>query len=146
LDAATETTILERLKTEFAERSLICSLHRARLASAFDRVLVMEHGHLVAQGSYAELQKPGSLLEPLMAAAYAGRQRHRFRISGLAGWAAGLVSGIRTQTGRGAQKPMAARLRKAAMPPKWSATSPAAVVLSVAPPPIASPTTPRKVV
>src|SRR5216684_1654685 len=50
LDGATEAAIIERLKTEFAERSLVWSLHRARLASAFDQVLVMEQGRLVDQG------------------------------------------------------------------------------------------------
>src|SRR6516162_852425 len=68
LDGTTETALLERLKAEFAERSLVWSLHRPRLASAFDRVLVMEHGRLVDQGSPAELEKPGSPLAPLMAA------------------------------------------------------------------------------
>jgi energy-coupling factor transporter ATP-binding protein EcfA2 len=68
LDGATETALLDRLKTEFAERSLVWSLHRPRLASAFDRVLVMEHGRLVDQGPPAELEKPGSPLAPLLAA------------------------------------------------------------------------------
>jgi putative ABC transport system ATP-binding protein len=68
LDGRTESTILERLKEEFAERSLVWSLHRPRLASAFDRVLIMENGRLVADGPYTELEKPGSSLAPLMAA------------------------------------------------------------------------------
>ena len=68
LDGATETALLERLKAEFAERSLVWSLHRPRLATAFDRVLVMEHGRLVDQGPPAELEKPGSPLAPLIAA------------------------------------------------------------------------------
>jgi putative ABC transport system ATP-binding protein len=68
LDGVTETALLERLKAEFAGRSLIWSLHRPRLASAFDRVLVMEHGRLIDQGPPAELEKPGSPLAPLMAA------------------------------------------------------------------------------
>jgi energy-coupling factor transporter ATP-binding protein EcfA2 len=68
LDGATETALLDRLKAEFAERSLVWSLHRPRLASAFDRVLVMEHGRLVDQGPPAELEKPGSPLAPLLAA------------------------------------------------------------------------------
>jgi putative ABC transport system ATP-binding protein len=68
LDGATEIALLERLKAEFAERSLVWSLHRPRLASAFDRVLVMEHGRLVDQGPPAELEKPGSPLAPLLAA------------------------------------------------------------------------------
>jgi ABC-type multidrug transport system fused ATPase/permease subunit len=68
LDGATETALLERLRLEFADRSLVWSLHRPRLASAFDRVLVMEHGRLVDQGPPAELEKPGSPLAPLLAA------------------------------------------------------------------------------
>ena len=68
LDGATEAAILERLKTEFAERSLVWSLHRPRLASDFDQVLVMERGRVVDQGPYAQLEKPGSRLAPLMAA------------------------------------------------------------------------------
>jgi ABC-type multidrug transport system fused ATPase/permease subunit len=68
LDGATETALLERLKAEFAERSLVWSLHRPRLASAFDRVLVMEHGRLAGQGPPAELEKPGNSLAPLLAA------------------------------------------------------------------------------
>jgi putative ABC transport system ATP-binding protein len=68
LDFATETTILERLKAEFADRSLLWSLQRARLASAFDKVLVMEQGRLVDQGRYDELERSKSSLAPLMAA------------------------------------------------------------------------------
>ena len=68
LDGASETAILEALKAEFAEHSLVWSLHRPRLASAFDQVLVMEQGRVVDQGPYAELEKPGSSLAPLMAA------------------------------------------------------------------------------
>jgi putative ABC transport system ATP-binding protein len=68
LDGVTETTLLERLKSEFAGRSLVWSLHHPRLAAAFDRVLVMEHGRLVDQGPPAELEKSGSPLAPLMAA------------------------------------------------------------------------------
>ena len=68
LDGATESGILERLKAEFAERSVVWSLHRSRLASSFDRVLVMEHGRVVGQGLYRDLEKSGSPLAPLMAA------------------------------------------------------------------------------
>jgi putative ABC transport system ATP-binding protein len=67
-DAETETAILARLKQELAGRSLVCSLTRMRVVSAFDRVLIMEQGRLVDQGPLTELQKPGSALAPLMAA------------------------------------------------------------------------------
>jgi putative ABC transport system ATP-binding protein len=68
LDGPTEATIIDRLKRELEGRSLVCSLHRPRLASAFDRILVMDQGRLVQQGGFDELQKPDSPLAPLMAA------------------------------------------------------------------------------
>jgi putative ABC transport system ATP-binding protein len=67
-DGMTEIALLDRLKAEFAGRSLVWSLHRPRLAAVFDRVLVMEHGRLIDQGAPAELEKPGSPLAPLIAA------------------------------------------------------------------------------
>ncbi len=68
LDGVTETAIIERLKRELDGRSLVCSLHRPRLASAFDQILVMDQGRLVQQGRFEELQRSGSALAPLMAA------------------------------------------------------------------------------
>src|SRR5215831_6024313 len=67
-DGTTEIALLDRLKAEFAGRSLVWSLHRPRLAAVFDRVLVMQHGRLIDQGAPAELEKPGSPLAPLIAA------------------------------------------------------------------------------
>lgn len=67
-DSETETAILARLQQELSGRSLVCSLPRTRLVSAFDRVLIMEQRRLLDQGPLAELQKPGSALAPLMAA------------------------------------------------------------------------------
>jgi putative ABC transport system ATP-binding protein len=68
LDSETEAAILGRLQQELAGRSLVCSLHRAPLVSAFDRVLIVDQGRLVDQVPLADLQKPGSALSPLMAA------------------------------------------------------------------------------
>ena len=68
LDGVTETAIIDRLKRELDGRSLVCSLHRPRLASAFDQILVMDQGRLVQQGRFEDLRKSGSPLEPLMAA------------------------------------------------------------------------------
>jgi ABC-type multidrug transport system fused ATPase/permease subunit len=68
LDGATEAAIIERVKRELEGRSLVCSLHRPRLASSFDRILVMDQGRLVQQGRLDELQKTSNVLEPLMAA------------------------------------------------------------------------------
>ena len=68
LDGSTETAIIDQVKRELNGRSLVCSLHRPRLASAFDRILVMDSGRIVQQGRFDELQQAGSPLEPLMAA------------------------------------------------------------------------------
>ena len=68
IDSETEATILQRLKHELSGRSLFCNLDRTRFASAFDRILIIEQGRVVDQGGFAELQKPGSALAPLMAA------------------------------------------------------------------------------
>ena len=68
LDGSTETAIIDQVKRELTGRSLVCSLQRPRLASAFDRILVMDGGRIIQQGRFDELQQAGSPLEPLMAA------------------------------------------------------------------------------
>ena len=65
LDREMEAAIFQRLKDEFVGRSLFVSLHRTRLASHFDRILIMEQSCLVEQGDFAKLQKPGSAPAPL---------------------------------------------------------------------------------
>jgi putative ABC transport system ATP-binding protein len=68
LDGAGEAAILDRIKEELAGVSLFCSLPRARLAAAFDRVLVMDQGRIVEDGTYRELHQPDGPLAPLLAA------------------------------------------------------------------------------
>lgn len=68
LDGATEAAILDRLKEECAGVGLFCSLPRARAAAAFERVLVMDQGRIVKDGTYSELEQPDSPLAPLLAA------------------------------------------------------------------------------
>lgn len=43
----TEAAIFQRLKQEFVGRSPFVSLHRTRLVSGFDQILIMEQGPLV---------------------------------------------------------------------------------------------------
>jgi putative ABC transport system ATP-binding protein len=68
LDGASETAIIERIKEKYAGIGLFCSLSRARLAAAFDRVLVMDQGRIVEDGTYRELHQPDGPLAPLLAA------------------------------------------------------------------------------
>jgi ABC-type multidrug transport system fused ATPase/permease subunit len=68
LDGASEAAILDRIKQELAGVGLFCSLPRARLAAMFDRVLVMDQGRIVEDGTYRELHQPDGPLAPLLAA------------------------------------------------------------------------------
>ena len=47
---------------------MIWTLQRPDSAERFDRVLVMHEGRIVEQGSFADLNKPGSALSDIMAA------------------------------------------------------------------------------
>lgn len=68
LDAASQSAILRNLVAEFSGRSLIWAVHRASMARAFDRVVVMRSGRVVEQGSFEELDREGTLLRELVAA------------------------------------------------------------------------------
>ena len=69
LDPAEQVAILDNLLAEFAERTLIWALSRSDWARKFDHVLVMRKGRVVEQGRYAELDRDGSALQQLVAAA-----------------------------------------------------------------------------
>ena len=55
LDEAARDRIMQALLDEFVGRSLIWVLQRASLAEQFDRVLVMEGGRIVEQGTFTDL-------------------------------------------------------------------------------------------
>ncbi len=66
LDSASQAKLLEGLISEFEGRGLIWALHRAGLASSFDRVLVMRGGKIVVQGRFEELDRDGSVFRELL--------------------------------------------------------------------------------
>lgn len=68
LDDSTQTKILTNLLTEFRGRTLIWLVHRASLGEQFDRILVMENGRVVEQGSHDELGQPGTVFHQLATA------------------------------------------------------------------------------
>jgi ABC-type multidrug transport system fused ATPase/permease subunit len=45
----------------------VWALGRADLAREFDRVIVLDHGHLLEEGPFCELEKKGSTLPKLLA-------------------------------------------------------------------------------
>jgi ABC-type multidrug transport system fused ATPase/permease subunit len=67
LDPATEARVLQSVLAWAKGRTVIWALSRAELARAFDRVLVFAEGHLVEEGAFGALEKPGTALAQLIA-------------------------------------------------------------------------------
>ena len=65
LDASSQTRILDNLLKEFESRALIWVVHRASLAECFERTIVLEGGKVVEQGTFAELNRPGTVLHEM---------------------------------------------------------------------------------
>jgi ABC-type multidrug transport system fused ATPase/permease subunit len=61
LNPADESRVLDALRREFTpDRSIVAALSRPQAARGFDRVLVMEHGRLIDQGSYDAVLRDGA--------------------------------------------------------------------------------------
>ena len=68
LDPATQERLLNRVLEQRKGRGVIWVLQRPHSCERFDRVLVMQDGRIVEQGSFADLNKPGSALSDILAA------------------------------------------------------------------------------
>lgn len=68
VDSASQGRIMENLLNEFQGRGVVWVLHRASLASFFNRIMVVRAGRIVEQGSFDELNKDGSVLHELISA------------------------------------------------------------------------------
>jgi ATP-binding cassette, subfamily B, bacterial len=55
LDARTEATVFDRIFDIYASKTLIISLHRLHILPRFDRIIVMDRGKIVDQGSFKDL-------------------------------------------------------------------------------------------
>jgi energy-coupling factor transporter ATP-binding protein EcfA2 len=69
LDPSEQVAILDNLLKAYQGRTLIWGLSRSDWAAGFDHVLVMQKGRVVEHGRYAELDRDGSALQRLVAAA-----------------------------------------------------------------------------
>ncbi len=68
MDGATQGRLLEGILGSRSGQGVVWTLQRASEAKRFDRVLVFDTGRLVAQGTFAELNQPGTPLNELVAA------------------------------------------------------------------------------
>ena len=66
-DNVTQAQLLTALREEFAGRGLVWSLHNPHLADGFDRVVLIDHGKVVEQGSYEDLTREGRPLARMLA-------------------------------------------------------------------------------
>jgi len=66
VDAGTESTIIENLRSLRGEKTLIVVSHRISPLKGADRIYVMDEGRIVEKGSHAELLSQGGLYERLV--------------------------------------------------------------------------------
>ena len=65
LDASSQSRILDNLLKEFESRALIWVVHRASLAERFEQTIVLEGGKVVEQGTFADLNRPGTVFHEM---------------------------------------------------------------------------------
>jgi ATP-binding cassette subfamily C protein len=59
VDAKTETSILQSLRKERADKTTIIAAHRLTSVKEADLILVLEDGHVIERGTHADLLERG---------------------------------------------------------------------------------------
>ncbi len=65
VDPKTEIQIYEKLFEEYKNKAVISSLHRLYLLSYFDYVYVLQDGHVVDEGNFADLKRNSAIFNEL---------------------------------------------------------------------------------
>lgn len=65
VDPKTELEIYSHMFERFEDKAVISSLHRMHLLDMFDHIVVMEHGYIVAQGSFEEVYNSSPVFQEL---------------------------------------------------------------------------------
>jgi len=65
MDAANELKIYKNILKHFKNQAVISSIHRLHLLSLFDRVVVMDQGRIVQDGSFSTLKREDGLFKTL---------------------------------------------------------------------------------
>lgn len=65
IDPKTEAMIYDKMFVEFSDKAVISTLHRLHLLTKFDYVYLLQNGHLIDEGTFAQLRQNSAAFKEL---------------------------------------------------------------------------------